>query len=380
MDFTKNQTDKDVRRCLTENFKCRSSPEKIKKITVPENINNLYILNRNILDLTSAFWIKLFEIIRQEKFLGEENVCYDILNPENCDDLNEDYHFFTEELISYQKHYFDKQNHKNYFLLVKKLHYSVLNFLNSPLFSLKNDVEHLIIRIHKPHINDFYIEISTEEDIGIILNRYVHIYLELLEDLIIKFNHTYLPAEINELREYVFERIEAAKIRKMKYLNKNVFNKTATITTTTFPSTINHIDKLTDTFNSIDEGSAEVTQSDTTTLTPEIRSNSNHSLDYTSEYLFETTNEIIISDLNENIIQNIDDSLNHNKTDTLFEQHEREVNVVSTNDWIIFGSVFFVLFLLLFLVYYVIKRYKSGRKRRGKNEFIRFDIIRQIFD
>jgi hypothetical protein len=166
----------------------------------------------------------------------------------------------------------------------------------------------------------------------------------------------------------------------MEYLDKNVFNKTATITTTTFPSTINHIDKLTDTFNSIDEGSSEVTQSDYTTLTPEIRNNLNYSLDYTSEYLFETTNEIIISDLNESIIHNIDDSINHNKTDTLSEQHERDVNVVSTNDWIIFGSVFFVLFLLLFLVYYVIKRYKSGRKRRGKNEFIRFDIIRQIFD
>jgi predicted PurR-regulated permease PerM len=166
----------------------------------------------------------------------------------------------------------------------------------------------------------------------------------------------------------------------MEYLDKNVFNKTTTITTTTFTSTINHIDEYNDTFNSIDEGSSEVTQSDTTTLTPEIRSNSNHSLDYTSEYLFETTNEINISYLNKSIIQNIDDSINHNKTDKFFEQHEREVNVVSTNDWIIFGSVFFVLFLLLFLVYYVIKRYKSGRKRRGKHEFIRFDIIRQIFD
>ncbi|EOB11259.1 hypothetical protein NBO_1341g0004 [Nosema bombycis CQ1] len=96
MGFTKNLRNEIgfTTKCVDRKFKCLSFPETNYVFSIPERIYEIYSLNQKIYELTTELWNNFLTVIHKEEFIFEKGVCYDILNPKNCNDLNIHYHNF----------------------------------------------------------------------------------------------------------------------------------------------------------------------------------------------------------------------------------------------------------------------------------------------
>ncbi|EOB15217.1 hypothetical protein NBO_7g0035 [Nosema bombycis CQ1] len=267
MGFTKNlrKENRFTAKCADRKFKCLSFPEPNYVFSITEKIYEIYSLNQKIYELTTELWNNFLTVIHKKEFIYEKGVCYDILNPKNCDDLHIHYHIFNEKLILYQQSYFDMpENESNY--LLKELSDLLLGFLDSPLFSLGNNIKHLIIRIQKPdmsNVEESYIDLSTEKEVDKMLNEFLIAYLQFLSDLLDRFNLTYDSLKLNNLKEVIKTRITSIKIQKKEYLKRlSVYKPILNPTTST---TLDGSDDHSITPSIFTEKLKKVTQTDHTT-------------------------------------------------------------------------------------------------------------------
>jgi hypothetical protein len=267
------------------------------------------------------------------------------------------------------------ENESNY--LLKELSDLLLGFLDSPLFSLGNNIKHLIIRIQKPdmsNVEESYIDLSTEKEVDKMLNEFLIAYLQFLSDLLDRFNLTYDSLKLNNLKEVIKTRITSIKIQKKEYLKRlSVYKPILNPTTST---TLDGSDDHSITPSIITEKTTKVTRTDHTT-TSDFSYNTNITTQYLTEQKFttfddlETTKSIVFSD-------NFESSLKINSSEKYnFTDRYKNVCGATSDNWIIFVSILVTLFLIvslvIFLTVFIFKRYKLKKKKFKIAESIQLD-------
>lgn len=405
MDFESNQqkilTDNqqpiepDIRDlCKDLSYSCNHYAKKLNTMNMSKKVLDVYTLNVNILDVTNEFWQNLLSIIDRKNKFHMEDLCFSIMNIENCDEFNKFYQNFNVESIKYMKEYIGPENHDYYLGLVKKLFTSFDLFLQLTLPSLEKSINGILFVIDTPDGNgsfthDYYAK-PYVADLG---NMMFLKYLRKLQDLFSGFKIVDPSSELIEMKEQIEFKVNRAIDANVEILKttKQVINVKSSTTSTTEPATV-----LTSTMFAFESTSNPNIPSSTDFRFPPSSTSSKTTkavfYDSSGKYFYSsddtykdnvteptfkaTENPKFISTttiLSDNKT-NFDDiiKLSNNISDTLPGDQSSVVNSTSVTYWIIFGSLFSVIGFIIFIAFGV-KKYILRKKKLIGDRSIRLN-------
>lgn len=336
-----------TRICQHLDDNCGYSTEKIDASKLPKNIYDFFTVKQNILNIAKKLWTRILKVIQQkENFIGEY-ICYDILNLENNEDLNYHYKTFLDELNYDATSYENSQGHNEYFDLVDRLFCSLESFLSSPLFSLENNVEHLLFTIDMPFEFNENEQVFEEKNVG-----------QFVDQATIDF--------LKELKGFIFQLKfldESVSLTKKKVVLKNRINES-------LKAKQYHLEKYGSTANVINPYKST---DSTTELLPEPENTSN----YINKQSFNITERHDNTDNTEDyivepIVDDLNTSFNSNNTNILTSKLLDEPQSTSNKDTIVVGIVVTFMFLVFF-IFYCVKKY-NNRKKNSKNKHVGHEI------
>ncbi|EOB12274.1 hypothetical protein NBO_480g0001 [Nosema bombycis CQ1] len=204
--------------CEEFSLSCTSFSEPVDTSKMSEDIYDLFAFNSEVLYLTESLWKELLKISDLEDVLSERDLCYSIIDADNCNTLNKYFLSLNYNLISLQRTYIESNSRKNYTDLLDDTLSALKNFIKQTFPYLKKNVEHLIFKIQRSNGEKIKTSSHKAENFGREANIAIHKYLKQLRTAITHFKISNVPDEIFDKKMKIEMEIEESYIDKSFFL------------------------------------------------------------------------------------------------------------------------------------------------------------------
>jgi hypothetical protein len=204
--------------CEEFSLSCTSFSEPFDKSKMSEDIYDLFTFNNEVLYLTESLWKELLKISDLEDVLSERDLCYSIIDADNCNTLNKYFLSLNYNLISLQRTYIESNSRKNCTDLLDDTLNALIKFIKQTFPYLKKNVEHLIFKIQRSNGEKIKTSSHKAENFGKEANIAIHKYLKQLRKAITHFKISNVPDEIFDKKMKIEMEIEESYQDKSFFL------------------------------------------------------------------------------------------------------------------------------------------------------------------